>query len=280
MAGTAVLHPDGYRLPGYIVRYLSFRWIFDHNREFASANFHQPQILVFGAWLVLLVLMAVLGRYRPRPREIVPPLAFAALALYSARHIPYAVLVGAPLLARMLEASAPSWRWWGRLRRAGEMEARLMGGCWSVAGVMGVFLLLATGAWGRLGLPGFGFHRSYFPVNASGFVERSALPDRMFNPDDWGGYLLYRLYPRYHVFIDGRQDMYGESFAREYWEVARAGKRWSEVLVRYGVEWVIWPADEALSSVLQASPEWRLVFQDETACIFEKKKNATGGDGH
>ena len=55
-----------------------------------------------------------------------------------------------------------------------------------------------------------------FPSRASEFVERQNLKGNLFTSDLWGGYLIYRNPRRYKVFFDGRSDMYGESFVKEY----------------------------------------------------------------
>ncbi len=39
-----------------------------------------------------------------------------------------------------------------------------------------------------------------------------ALGAHIFTFDQWGDYLIYRLYPRTRVFIDGRSDFYGAAF--------------------------------------------------------------------
>lgn len=276
MAAVSFIHPDGLRLHRYIFRYLSSGWIFDHNLEFRSPDFHEISIQVFGLWLFLFVVVAALGRYRPRPSEMAAPVAFAALALHSARHIPYAVIAGAPLLARMLEAALPQSRLRELLERAGHLERTLRGGIWASASVVAVVFLVASRLWERADLPALGFHPQVFPVEASSYLERASLPDRMFNSDNWGGYLIYRLYPRHRVFIDGRQDMYGEGFVRAYWDTARGGRGWEKSLARHRVEWVIWPADEPLSALLAESRSWELLYQDRTARIFMRRKEAGG----
>jgi len=282
MAAATFLHPDGLRLHAYIYRYLSSRFIFEHNLEFQSPDFHGFQNLYFAAFLGLVVLLAALGPYRPRPAEILPPVALAGLALYAARHIPYAAIVSAPLLARMLDAAlaassagpAGSWRQW--LERSGKLEESLRGGLWIAAAVLAVALLLGTGTWSRFGLPERDFHPQVFPVEAVRYIERAALPARVFNPDNWGGYFIYRLYPRHRVFIDGRNDLYGEPFIKEYWRTASAGPEWKATLTERQTEWVIWPSDEPLAALLAESSDWKLVHRDRTACVFVRKGSGEG----
>jgi hypothetical protein len=92
----------------------------------------------------------------------------------------------------------------------------------------------------------------------------------MFNNDGWGGYIIYRGYPDYKVFFDGRSDMYGVPFLKEYVKVARAEKGFEGVLDKYGVDWVIFNANTPLCQILEAGGDWRLVYADKTAAILLK----------
>ena len=38
---------------------------------------------------------------------------------------------------------------------------------------------------------------------------------RIFTHDQWGDYLIYRLYPQTKVFMDGRSDFYGTGLRKE-----------------------------------------------------------------
>ena len=57
--------------------------------------------------------------------------------------------------------------------------------------------------------------RSSIPAPPSMLFRNSRARQRVFTSDLWGGYMIYRLYPRTKVFVDGRSDMYGEAFAKK-----------------------------------------------------------------
>ena len=60
------------------------------------------------------------------------------------------------------------------------------------------------------------FSHQRFPVAAVDYVEKRNLPGPLLAPDDWGGYLIYRLYPGKKVVVDDRHDLYGEQFLKGY----------------------------------------------------------------
>ena len=55
--------------------------------------------------------------------------------------------------------------------------------------------------------------RNSFPEGAVAFLQSSYYPQRIFVYYDWGGYAIWKLYPEYRVFVDGRADLYGDELA-------------------------------------------------------------------
>jgi hypothetical protein len=90
----------------------------------------------------------------------------------------------------------------------------------------------------------------------------------MFNAFTWGGYLLYREWPRQRVFIDGQTDFYGEDLTRQYLTVINQSSGWQDVLTANHVDWVILPAAEPIVKTLRSTPGWRMVYEDGTTVIL------------
>ncbi|MGH7245481.1 MAG: hypothetical protein ACREGI_00940 [Candidatus Levyibacteriota bacterium] len=59
---------------------------------------------------------------------------------------------------------------------------------------------------------GFGFNVASYPKDAADFFLKNHLQGPIFNDFDIGSYLDYRLYPKEHVFVDGRPEAYPASF--------------------------------------------------------------------
>jgi len=93
----------------------------------------------------------------------------------------------------------------------------------------------------------------------------------MFNEFNWGGYLLYRLGPRYDVFLDSQSDFYGESLIREYDQIMSAGGDWQGILQKYQVDWMIIPVNSPLANVITNNNNWKIVYNDNTAMIGIRK---------
>lgn len=92
-----------------------------------------------------------------------------------------------------------------------------------------------------VGLSGFRNFEFFQPVNVpvklTRFLEseREVLGGRtLLNPWHWGGYLGYRLYPDYRVFVDGRYIFH--PLLKPLYSATRSGESYGEFLDRRGVE--------------------------------------------
>ena len=94
---------------------------------------------------------------------------------------------------------------------------------------------------------------------------------RVFAADQWGDYLIYRLYPKSRVFVDGRSDFYGAEYSRNWVNAIKARFDWGKELQRYAIDTVLLAVGDPLSSVLKEAPEWKPVFDDGHAIIFRKR---------
>ncbi len=114
-----------------------------------------------------------------------------------------------------------------------------------------------------------------YPERAVRFLEEHEVEGPIFNALEWGGYLIFRAYPRYRVFIDGRE--LSSRANRDYLEAGRAGPAWKEILDAYGVEVVLMPLINRINGMptpllyRMAGEEggwWRLVYLRGNEAVF------------
>src|SRR5581483_4522056 len=110
-----------------------------------------------------------------------------------------------------------------------------------------------------------------YPEAAVTYVRQQRLAAPIFNYYDWGGYLIWKLYPTYRVYIDGRADVYGDTFIENFLDVYRASANWEKTLGDKDVQLVLIEPDAPLATALAASPNWAQVFADSQSVIYEKK---------
>ncbi len=112
--------------------------------------------------------------------------------------------------------------------------------------------------------------REALPVAAVEYMEREQPPHEIFNSYNWGGYLLFAA-PDYPVFVDGRTDLYGDTFLTQYLQTAIGGDGWRETLDNYGINTVIIEQNSGLARQLRGEPGWQEVYTDALASIFVRE---------
>lgn len=284
-AGT-FFNPYGYRLHAHIAAYLADGFYRGNIMEFQSLNFQSGQARYFE---ILLAAGAAAAFLRLRRGRLVWPLLFvvwAHLALYSARNVEIFVLLAAAPAAEMVSEGLrrlPAMRLAGWLRRGleglgsftREWNVCDAGPRWHAASAAAMMALAAL-----LYAPRSpaacraAYDPKTFPVAAASQLERAGLYGGVFTEDLWGGYLIYREYPRGRVFIDGRSDFYGPEFAGNYIKAMGAQAGWERYLSRYGVETVLLPLDTPLAGALRQSGGWHLIYDDGVALIFRSTRAA------
>jgi hypothetical protein len=116
------------------------------------------------------------------------------------------------------------------------------------------------------------------PKDAADFIEKQAISGNMFNEYGYGGYLMWRLYPKKKVFIDGRTlepDVY-----EDYNIIASAStdnnRSWEDILRQYNVTYVITPPLLSrgemypIVDALLEKVDWALIYSDHLSLVFLK----------
>lgn len=118
-----------------------------------------------------------------------------------------------------------------------------------------------------------GLRTWHYPISEADFVQREKLPGNLFNSFSAGGYLMWRLYPEYKVFWDGRQ--LSPTMWNEGRTVTYSGSGWQEILHRHDINLVV---TDVLSQIdgrklpivdaLFHHTGWSLVFAGESHLVF------------
>jgi hypothetical protein len=111
----------------------------------------------------------------------------------------------------------------------------------------------------------------YLPEKAVDFMLGHDLKGPLFNPYEWGGYLMFRLHPVHKVFIDGRTLDYN---AHMRYMTVKMGKKDNDFSM-YGIKTVLFypltPHGYKIPGLvfsLLKDREWRLIYIDEKSVIF------------
>src|ERR1035441_7747985 len=92
-------------------------------------------------------------------------------------------------------------------------------------------------------------------------------PPRLFAPDKFGGYLIYRSNGTLKVFFDGRSDLYGADFLRQYSRLVQVRPGGRQYWESFHFTHALVPADAPLLPALEQIG-WRPLYQDKTATLL------------
>jgi len=108
------------------------------------------------------------------------------------------------------------------------------------------------------------------PIGACDFLEDIRLEARFYNIYEWGGYCIYRFYPRRKVFIDGRCLLYGDEIIGQALTVAEGDEGWQDILKRWQVQVLLVEYrknDPAHFFDPASGPVWRCIYWDDVAIV-------------
>ena len=97
----------------------------------------------------------------------------------------------------------------------------------------------------------------------------------MFATDNYGGYLIWALYPRFRPYIDTRLVLRTPEEFTEYLELADVPERFDAFHRAHGFSYVVLPVVypdryQRLVAHLYASPRWKLIFTDGAEVLFAR----------
>lgn len=278
------VNPQGPAILYFPFHLIGRRYIMDNVVEWLSPNFHQ--YTVFEYMLLLFIAIFALSKIRPDIIEGGAALLLTYMALYSVRYVPLLAIVVTPMAAEragevfdQLTKPLASLKIVNITRdifrnvssNVTSLETRFVHHLWVYAAVGGCFLVaLNGGKFGRAQAMDYQHDRRLFPVEALNFALNNDIKGNMFNNDGWGGYIIYKSYPHFKVFMDGRSDMYGVPMLKEYVKVATAQVDCENVLDKYDVTWIIFNANSPVCQLLVAKRNWKLIYADTTANILLK----------
>jgi len=293
---ACLLNPNGLKGLTYPFSYLGNNASTRYVAEWVRPDFHQLQYQFFGALLLLLVVGIVVARRRPRLADALLIVLFAYLGLSSVRNINLFSIVVAPFIAVFLSSA---WRRVTVLRRRvptpttapapppparpalATTRRRAASSVPPVKAMLNALLVAVIAATVLVvSAPGIGqahnlkVQAGRFPAGAVAYMQAHHPAGRLFNSYDWGGYLIWRLYPAVRVYVDGRPDMYGDSFMDAFIRTWRAQPGWQETLRRQHVGLVLVEPTSGLGRALATAAArrqgWRAIYHDSVAVLYER----------
>lgn len=233
-----------------------------------SINFKDVNFLFVKIAMVIVVLsiIASIIRRHLNLKNILLALTGVTLALLNVRSFPYLVFLSLPAV----------------LQNFGEIKRNTLTKILSI--IFGLLLILESylylnGSYYKYTDNQHGVGLGYIESGKGtlDFVLSHDLPGPIYNNFDIGSYIIYRAYPKYKVFVDGRPEAYPTQFftgiyipsQSDYKNFKEIEKLWSfKTIIFSHTDQTPW-GRTFLSQVIK-DEEWRLVYIDDFMVILTK----------
>jgi hypothetical protein len=271
---ASFINPYTYSLHQHILAYLLDAKQVENILEFQSINFRHPLARYFEVFLGIGAIAAFQDVRKGRFTEAILIVSWSHLALVSIRNIPIFFLVSAPAAARTIAEWTASFK--SFMTAADEFHALERLPRFHIISAAGFTLLAFLMAKpGDARLLRAEYDPGKYPSQAVERLRASHI-DGIFTDDEWGDYVIYKLYPSSHVFVDGRSDFYGADFESRYISLMNVRYDWEQDLSKYGVNTVLLRVEAPLAGALKQSRRWTVAYDDGIALIFVRD----GADGN
>jgi hypothetical protein len=132
----------------------------------------------------------------------------------------------------------------------------------------------------------FGIDEHRFPVASVRALRASGLGGNIYNPDQFGGFLIWNLHPPRRVLTDGRNELY-RAFLPEYAKARVDGRAWNALLRKYSITLAVeeyrrepMEITDAATKQRRKMPaslvyfprnQWALIAFDDAAMVFARR---------
>ncbi|MEI6533309.1 MAG: hypothetical protein WCO06_05720 [Candidatus Roizmanbacteria bacterium] len=232
-------------------------------------------LLKYFMWFSPCVIITILFLYKKKQWiELILLSTFFLLSMYQIRHIPFFVLTAFSIV--------PSVLFFFYEKLPTTKPVKIFSYILTILFVGGIMLFFLTNQFNTIydrNQPiGSTLRESY--KGATDFVLTHNLPSPIFNNFDIGGYLIYRLYPKYTMFVDNRPEAYPkEFFEKTYIPLELYPEILKPTFDKYNIQTVIvnhtdmtdW--GKVFMSQMINNTSWNVVYFDTTSLILSKKSS-------
>jgi hypothetical protein len=142
-------------------------------------------------------------------------------------------------------------------------------------------LIVAVTTDHRLGVP-----PERFPIAAVARLQATGLRGNIYNPDQFGGFLIWSFYPERRVLTDGRNELY-RTFIPEWQQALGDGRKWNALLRKYEIDIAVEEyrpplrvTDVSTGKISEMpahlaywpSDKWVMIARDDAAMVFVRRE--------
>ncbi len=255
--GATLINPNTYKILLYPFQTIKSDSILKIN-EWLSPDFHKPYFMIFFAFMLVVFLIMGVSKQKHQLTDVLLLGFFAAMSMYAVRNIALFVFVSGPILGGYFA---------GFVRKANVKPDRapliVLNWLFLIAILVGTI-----SCWPAKVPLEKRADAKVLPVQAVGYLQKHHFSGKVFNDYNWGGYLLWTMYPQVKVMVDGRTDVFADKVFPDYLTIYTLKGDAPRLLKAYDPDFLLIRKDSPLDNYLKQSKEWRRVYRDTMAIIY------------
>ncbi|MEO0165392.1 MAG: tetratricopeptide repeat protein [candidate division WOR-3 bacterium] len=271
-------HIKGILFPFYLFTRLQNSSVFkDAITEFASPFSARGFLLtshsalfIYFLFLALSIFCLIVNHRKKRIHEYLLFFTFGYLSATAVRNIPLFMIVAIQIIGSSINELLPALRKFLKIPRFLEKGAALI---ISIFSILFALHIINNGYYAQRGGGkfGIGFDPEVQPIKACEFITKNGLKGRILNDLNRGSWLIWSV--REPVYIDGRLEVMKEELFKEFHESHQPGgiikliEKYQPDLIIFDYSYpeaFVWDID------LENSPEWEIIYWDETSVIYAR----------
>jgi len=268
-----LINPTGLGFLTYLTNMTGSQVIQNFVGEWMPSTFATLDGAIFLSGLLLLSVVLMLSPKRPSLPTVLAYLVFSFLALKYLRSVVWFGLFLGPAAAEHLGA-------WMNSRQDSRSPVRPT----RVSRMLNIMITVVLFLFVVISLPWFkhllpltpekaALISPETPIKATQYLLEHKLPGPVFHAMPYGSYLIWAAQPVYKVFVDSRIELYSEKTWQDYFLIFNAVRGWDEKLAEYGIQTLLLEVktQPELKAAVEASGEWKLVYQDNYVLLYTRK---------
>lgn len=264
---AVILNPNGHAMLIYPFKTISIQALQDYIAEWQTPNFHDQETLPFLVMFFMTWISLALSRTKVFAVDVLVPLVLGYLSLTAVRNIALFSLATLPILFR--HASSITDHVISKMKPRediSENSMRILNWTLLILFIVAASLKIARELPDEINVERV---QDQIPVEAFELIEREQFAGELFHSYDWGGYVVWKLYPEYLSFVDGRTDLFGDEILDQYLNIWLAGSGWEQELMRWEIQIVMIEPHAPLTHALKGSG-WIVQFEDSRAAVLTR----------
>ncbi len=264
---ACMLNPHGPQMLLYPFKTVSIGVLRDYIQEWQSPDFHQLELQPFLLLLFLSMGTLALSSRRKTAAELLLLFILAAMSLLAARNIAQFALIGAIVLANHSHAVLePLLRDLPKGKQIPERFAKTINMILLLLAAVLAGIKIASVSTVEINQQAIDDRH---PTRAVVYLQDHHPEGPLFNSYNWGGYVVWALYPDYLSFVDGRTDLFDDEILNEYLQLWRADQDWEAVLERWDIHLTMLEPEAPLNDAL-LDRGWQQLYADEQTVVLAR----------